>query len=713
MTFDDAGGQAMNQLVGRLLCKVRERYDMDVAWMSSFDRDEMVLEVVEHRASSAMPIRAGDHGPLDETLCAKVLAGELPSVIPDVAAQSAATSLSGPRRVGIGAYMGAPVVDENHQVIGMVCCANDSPKVLGESASEALGFVADLTSEILAGRTPALRRERELRRRVHDTIDRSRFHMVFQPVVSLDTGCSVGAEALARFDNSDQSTEGWFTDAQSVGMAPDLELAAIACALEQLPELPPEHYLAINASPGTLDDPRLTEAILDSDPRRIVLEITEHDAVADYAKVVSALERLRSAGVRIAVDDVGAGFSSFTHVLELCPHFLKLDISITRGIDTDPARRALAHAAVEVADKLGATVVAEGVETPTELAAVASVGISAAQGYLFAHPAPLPLARFDVPMAGVIRDRSTSSAEDPDLNAHQFELAMLYSPIGICLVDTTGAFLHVNPALAAILGHSPTELLNLSFQDLTHPDDLDDDLDLLVQCLEGTRNSYRIEKRYVRADGRTVWADLSVVAVRNQAGAVRFFVSQIVDLTERHRREEALAAEARTDHLTGLVNRNRFEEILDGLGRSPVEFGLLFCDISGFKGVNDRYGHAAGDEVLCAVAQRIRRAVRGSDTVARWGGDEFVVIMPGADSEVLEETAHRIRSSCDKPLSLDDRNSIPGIHVEVGTARRAAGDATSAEDVLRRADLDMYHRRAHDNRVHPRVARHERRSADR
>ncbi|MFV0318701.1 MAG: GGDEF domain-containing protein, partial [Microthrixaceae bacterium] len=135
------------------------------------------------------------------------------------------------------------------------------------------------------------------------------------------------------------------------------------------------------------------------------------------------------------------------------------------------------------------------------------------------------------------------------------------------------------------------------------------------------------------------------------------------------------------------------EELLDGLVGSDQGFGVLFCDISGFKAINDEHGHSAGDEVLRAVARRIRRVMRDSDTVARWGGDEFVVLMPGADTTVLEETARRIQATCDKYISLDGRG-CPGVRVGVGIAQRQPGDGSCAKDVLDHADLDMYGRRA-------------------
>lgn len=696
-----ASVEATNELVGRLLGLARRQFGMEIAWMSSFDSDDVLFEVVDRSDTCGMQIEPGDHGPLSETYCARVLTGELPNLVTDTSSNEITSQLEVTAKLGIGSYVGVPIRDEDDRALGMICCVDSAQADhLGEDAVRLLDLIARLVGEVLAGKSPALLQDRHIRRLISDTVDRRTFNTVFQPVVSLETGRTVGVEALTRFEDSDYTVESWFSAAHSVGLGADLEIAAIERALASLPELDPQLYMTVNASPTALTDPRLAELVRSSVPGRIVLEVTEHDAIDDYAVLVRTLQELRALGVRIAVDDVGAGFSSFSHVLELSPHLLKLDKSITRNIDSNPARRALASATVEVASRLGATVVAEGVETHAELAAVASVGVSSVQGYLLQPPGPLPLREFDLPVPGDL-PRSGSgpltereSEHDADVMTRQFELAMLHSPIGICLVATDGTFRHVNPALAAMLGHSPSELLKLTFQELTHPDDLDLELDYLVQCLEGTRNSYRMDKRYLHADGSVVWADLSVVAVRDRHGTVQFFVSQILDVTERHQREQALVAQARTDALTGLINRGRMEELIDQMVDDDRNFGLLFCDVSGFKAVNDEYGHSAGDEVLRTVGRRIRQVVRESDTPSRWGGDEFVVLLPEADMAVLERTGQRIRETCERHIALSDDLGLDGVHIEIGFAHHRHGDGSSGEDVLHRADLDMYERRA-------------------
>jgi EAL domain-containing protein (putative c-di-GMP-specific phosphodiesterase class I) len=218
------------------------------------------------------------------------------------------------------------------------------------------------------------------------------FRLVYQPIVHVDTGTIAGVEALTRFHDG-RSPEFWFKECERVGSSVELDLRIITRALADLPLLP-DGYLSVNLSPSTLRDPRLTDLLLSSKAPadRIVVEVTEHARVADYLEAQRVLGALRRAGVRVAVDDAGAGYSTFRHILQLRPDIIKMDQSITRDIDTDAARRALATALVIFAGELGATVVAEGVETEAELRALIEAGISRGQGFAFSAAQSIPLA---------------------------------------------------------------------------------------------------------------------------------------------------------------------------------------------------------------------------------------------------------------------------------------------------------------------------------
>lgn len=223
--------------------------------------------------------------------------------------------------------------------------------------------------------------------------------MVAQPIVDLPSGTVVGVEALARFPQLDpaKGPEEWFADAAASGLGLELELAAIAHALPLLEQLPDPVYLSINASPTTVASPRLLTMLADSPANRLVLELTEHVAVTDYTALAEPLNRLRWAGVRLAVDDAGSGFASLQHVLNIAPDIIKLDRALVAGIDTDPARASLTTCLVAFAERIGAELVAEGIETPRELDTLRALGIRRGQGFLLGRPRSAAALTFDHP----------------------------------------------------------------------------------------------------------------------------------------------------------------------------------------------------------------------------------------------------------------------------------------------------------------------------
>lgn len=226
---------------------------------------------------------------------------------------------------------------------------------------------------------------------VRDAIANRSFETHFQPIVDLRSGQPIGAEALSRFAQLPvRAPDKWFAEAASFGLGVELELVALEGALEQLRLLPTSVYLSLNASVETMMTDRFQEIIGDVASERIVLELTEHTKVVDYSLLAQKIDRVRSAGVRVAVDDAGAGYSGLTHILSLKPDVIKLDISLTRGIDKDPARRALGRALLAFGfDAYNASLVAEGIETEGEYETLRSLGCPCGQGFFLGRPALL------------------------------------------------------------------------------------------------------------------------------------------------------------------------------------------------------------------------------------------------------------------------------------------------------------------------------------
>lgn len=216
--------------------------------------------------------------------------------------------------------------------------------------------------------------------------ERLRVHL--QPVIGLRTGDVWGLEALARFPGHPQpGPAAWFRSAIRAGWGPALETVALCGALDVLDRLPEGMTLTVNLSPRALLRPDVTELLLDATPSRLLVEITEHEPVHDYPALLRAISGLRDAGVRIGIDDFGAGHSSLRHVLQLSPDLVKLDISIIRNVDVDPTRQALVEAMLAFCGRVGADVIAEGVEEPGELRTLLELGVQLGQGWFLARPA--------------------------------------------------------------------------------------------------------------------------------------------------------------------------------------------------------------------------------------------------------------------------------------------------------------------------------------
>lgn len=168
-----------------------------------------------------------------------------------------------------------------------------------------------------------------------------------------------------------------------------MELAALRLALQHVDELPPDTYVAVNASPAALVSSSLRDVLDGADPERIVIEVTEHAAIVAYEGLQAVLAGLRGRGFRVAVDDAGAGYATFRYILRLLPDFIKLDMTLTRDIDSDPARQALASALIAFGRATGSAIIAEGIETPSEMEQLRRLGVTRGQGFHLGRPLPL------------------------------------------------------------------------------------------------------------------------------------------------------------------------------------------------------------------------------------------------------------------------------------------------------------------------------------
>ena len=291
------------------------------------------------------------------------------------------------RRAGITASVSVPLVHHG-RVIGLAGCLttrSDGQDHLARHIGSLIE-VATHAGPLLAPGLAARENLEGARAAIHAIVRGRRFHPVFQAIVRLADRSIIGYEALTRFDDG-VAPDVRFAEAAALGTGLDLERACLKAAVSHGAGLPAGAWLCLNASAAMAQSGRL-KAILRRVDRPIVIEVTEHAAVDDYEALRGAVESL-GPGVWLAVDDAGAGFAGLRHVVELRPHVVKLDGSIVRGIDGDPARQSIVAGMVHYARTSDSHLVAEGVETEAEAEALARLGVELAQGFLFALPAPI------------------------------------------------------------------------------------------------------------------------------------------------------------------------------------------------------------------------------------------------------------------------------------------------------------------------------------
>jgi diguanylate cyclase (GGDEF)-like protein/PAS domain S-box-containing protein len=277
----------------------------------------------------------------------------------------------------------------------------------------------------------------------------------------------------------------------------------------------------------------------------------------------------------------------------------------------------------------------------------------------------------------------------------RFHRAFAEAPIGMALVDLDGSWRQVNQALCAMLHYSGAELLAATRAQLTHPDDLREDLQQVNALITGEIDHCELEKRFLDARGDVVWTTVSRSLVRDDdSGAPLYFIAQVQDITERRQFEAKLSHLADHDALTGLFNRRRLEHELDRQVAYTARYGagavLLMLDLDNFKDVNDTLGHARGDELIVRVANALRERLRDTDVIARLGGDEFAIILPETDAPAAERVATGLLETIAQDgVVLDERRAVQ-VSASIGIAAIEPGVLRTPAELMMNADVAMY-----------------------
>ncbi len=268
------------------------------------------------------------------------------------------------------------------------------------------------------------------------------------------------------------------------------------------------------------------------------------------------------------------------------------------------------------------------------------------------------------------------------------------SPIGLSTVRADHSFESVNPSFASITGYSESELLQMTFDEITHPDDLARDRELSSGMFGGDREGFELEKRYIRKDGSVVWIRLSTVMLESQ-GDEGIALSMVEDVTTRRELTAELEHLANHDSLTGLFNRRRLGRELEeairevhGAGRGGV--AVLVLDLDNFKFINDGYGHSTGDRLIVSIAELLQDRLRARDSLARQGGDEFVMVLRDIDQESALNVARQLTDLVANRVRVSSDDASVRVTVSVGVAFTGPDGELSEEDLLTQADIAMY-----------------------
>lgn len=378
---------SIQRLLQSLLNAARDRLSMEVAFIAEFAEGQRLYRYVSNDpAVDDIQVDGGD--PLEETYCVRVVQGLLPELIPDAQKNQEAQKLAATRQIPIGTHISVPIRLTDGTVFGTFCAFSRSAEHKLDSRDLAfIRVLADISTVYLEHQLQAHGPDQKQRQMLTSIIEKSLINTVFQPVVCLTNGHTVGYEALTRTLAQRVPPDQLFRLAINHGMNDPLSEMAITSAFHMSDQLPLDVYISINAGPEELLS-GLVENLFRQrkDPSRYVVEITEHAIVSDYSEMMRRLTRLRRLGVRIAVDDAGAGYASFRHILYLKPDIIKLDMSLVRDIHHDRDKQDLVAALMEFSRRRRSLLIAEGLETREELAQLRELNIEYVQGYFISRP---------------------------------------------------------------------------------------------------------------------------------------------------------------------------------------------------------------------------------------------------------------------------------------------------------------------------------------
>ena len=543
------------------------------------------------------------------------------------------------------------------------------------------------------------------------------FHAVYQPIVDLADRRTVGHEALLRAVRPDGTVvlpDELFPAAEAAGWTNLLDRVGRTTALRDAGPWLGDHLLFINFVPTSIYRPEVCLRTTEQAARavgvrldQVVFEVTEGHQVHDLDHLEHVFAYYRSRNCRVAVDDLGAGYSSLNTLVRLQPDVVKLDKDIVQEL---PGRVATAvvEAIVRITHAYGGLVLAECVETPEQAVAALELGVDLGQGWYFGRPVRPGRAFEAVPAVGaaprapvsrtpVSRGAARVLPASAGLPDNLLTRALDGAVGGVSVVDVLHPEMptvFVNPALTRLTGYTAEELLGRNLRMLQGPTtSVEEVAGLRLAIREG--REHRSVLRNQRKDGSGWWNELHLSPVLGPDGRATHYLGYQLDVSARLETQEELVRLAGHDGLTGLANRSSLfdglESAMEEAARRGRAVAVVFLDLDGFKDVNDTFGHAAGDAVLTQVGERLDAALRRGDLLARIGGDEFVAVLSDLDPDHSSRIAARVADgfvrALEQPLTAGPvQVRLSG---SVGVAL-SPQHALSADRLLAEADAAMY-----------------------
>ena len=385
-------------VISSTLQRLREHLGLDVAYINELDGDDLIVRALCSPDSSE-ELQEQITVPRENSFCHYMVQGDIPNIIHDSSEHPITRDVHGRHNedadINARSYIGIPLNRPDGSTYGSICCVGNKPNhTLNERDLRSIQLFAEIVVEQIDGELEDRKLQNDRLGRIEAVIATEDFELHFQPIIDLSEIRLKGFEVLTRFQPTPyRSPDKWFAEADAVGLGVELELAVLRKALKLAPELPEDLSLGLNLSPECLMSEGLLDSCFDRSSDRFIFEMTEHVAVRDYPALIGRILHYKTQGVRIAGDDAGAGYSSLSHIVQLQPDLIKLDMTLTQNINKDPIRRSLANALVYFAKDAGAEIVAEGVETSLEHDTLAALGAHYGQGYFYSKPMPLEEAK--------------------------------------------------------------------------------------------------------------------------------------------------------------------------------------------------------------------------------------------------------------------------------------------------------------------------------